>query len=186
MSKDNMAFRKYGIRPAAEWERWHDANDHFPNGTVPNAESAPAAASEAVDIATKNANMAVKIANISKKLANGATNANRAEVAVAHAQDAVRERNEAAQVARSANAAADRGDHHGAANAAVEALCRAQNAAQYAQLTANAAGAAGTPPLVVESTMQKARDLHERAQDRKFGLYAAIRRYMERIRAALA
>ena len=41
MSKDNLAFRKYGIRPSADWERWHDAKDSFPNGSVPHLDERP-------------------------------------------------------------------------------------------------------------------------------------------------
>jgi hypothetical protein len=82
MSKDNLAFRKYGIRPAAEWERWHNAHDHFENGSVPAIQQAPEVAQDAADLAKKNANLAVKVANISQKLANGSEGA---DLAASHA-----------------------------------------------------------------------------------------------------
>jgi hypothetical protein len=96
----------------------------------------------------------------------------------------LREKDEAAKVANFANVAAARGDHRGAANAALTALDHAQNAGQYAQLAANAAGNAGTPQLVVETTMTKAHDLHEHAEGRKSGILEALRRYLARIRGA--
>lgn len=185
MSKDNLAFRKYGIRPSADWERWHDAKDSFPNGSVPHLNSAPAVAQEAVDIAKKNANLATRVANISHSIAKNTSDEGLAQVAASHARDANREKDEAVNMAARAEEVAAAGDPSGAANAALNALDHAQNAAQYAQLAANAAANAGTPKLVVEDAMRKAQDSHDRAEESKTGILAALRRYLARVRAAL-
>lgn len=175
-----MAFRKYGIRPSAEWERWHDAPNHFPNGSIPNIESASAVARKAVENAKANADLAVKVANISQKLAKDNNDADRA---VSYARDAKRERDDVERVAGLAGVAMSRNDHGGAANATLEALGHAQNASQYAQLAADAASKAGTPPLIVDTTVHNARNLHEHAEEYKTGILAALRRYMARIGA---